>query len=74
VPRGESGEVAFKGFSQGTIVSNVSNALFHKENEALIESFTQQECITTLELDGGKVRVLIMDRTAASLLGSVPWR
>lgn len=67
VPTGESGEVAFKGFKSGKVVSNNGNSkvTFHEEKKALVVAFTQKKGLTIIELDGGKVRVLLLDRTAA---------
>lgn len=70
VPTGESGEIAFNGFSNGKVVSSIggSGISFHKDNGALVIPFTQSEGVTIIELDGGKAspsRVLVMDRTAA---------
>lgn len=67
VPTGESGEIAFKGFLNGTVLSSAvgSSISFNQANGALIVSFTQTAGITVVELNGGKTRVLLMDRTAA---------
>jgi hypothetical protein len=67
VPTGESGEIAFKNFSTGKVVSNTaeSEITFHGEKDSLVISFTQKAGMAVVNLDGGKARVLLLDRTAA---------
>lgn len=67
VPTGESGEIAFKDFKSGEVTSCVggSGISFKQENRLLVLSFTQGAGNTIVELDGGRTKVLLLDRTAA---------
>jgi hypothetical protein len=67
VPTGESGEVAFKHLTTGKVTSGGgrSNITFHQGHGSLVISFTQKAGISVVELDGGRLRVLLLDRSAA---------
>lgn len=64
VPNGESGEVAFKGATNGTVL-NGSGVTFHPGNSSLVLAFDSAQGLTTVHLNNGKIRVLIMDRSTA---------
>lgn len=42
-----------------------SNITFHQDEGNLVVSYTQPKGISIVELDGGKARVLLLDRSAA---------
>ena len=66
VPTGESGEFFVKGAKNGTIArsSTGSSANFYPGKHGLLVTFTQQEGLTVLEIDG-HTRVIVLDRTYA---------
>jgi beta-galactosidase len=67
VPTGESGEVSFKHLTTAKTVSCVggSSIAFHAASGSIIMSFTQKVGMSVVNLDSGKLRVLLLDRSAA---------